>query len=162
MSSDVEATTEVTQEEQGGGMVPKTRLDEVIAQRNAYEAKLQQLQEQYEQDLTTFKTQVDELAPFKEQATASRLEAMRMRVAAEQGLPVALAERLKGNDLDELLADAQAIKSILPTPAPATGNPPPAPRAPTGPAVTSAQLQDASWVRQNPDKVQAYYNSLTQ
>jgi vacuolar-type H+-ATPase subunit I/STV1 len=57
------------------------------------------------------KKQADELA-----ATNAKLQAdiLRRDVIAETGLPAAFAERLKGSNKDELLADAQELLKILP------------------------------------------------
>lgn len=157
-------TTETPPDGDNGNMIPKSRLDEVIAQRNTYEQKLSELQKQYEESLATFKTQIDELSPFKERATQAEqaaaeaaLRAMRLEVAAEMALPLALAERLKGDDREAIMADAEKIKALIPAPSPALGNPPPGPRTGPAPAVTQAQLSDPDWVRKNKDKVRAHY-----
>lgn len=57
-----------------------------------------------------------ELAEIKAQAEAERLNAMRLRIGAEAGLPTALVERLKGANEAELRADAEALKAVIPTP----------------------------------------------
>ena len=47
---------------------------------------------------------------------AQELATLRQRVAAEKGLPPALAERLQGTTAEELAADAEALLSALPRP----------------------------------------------
>lgn len=157
-------TTDTPTDDNGGNMIPKARLDEVIAQRNTYEQELAKLQKQYEESLVTFKAQIDELQPYKEktaeaeaQAQAAALRALRLEVTAEMGLPLALAERLKGDDREAIMADAEKIKALLPTPSAPLGTPPPGTRTGPPPAVTQAQLNDPEWVRKNKDKVRAHF-----
>lgn len=61
-----------------------------------------------------------DLAARDAQAKKAELTAMRLRVAGETGLPVALAERLAGEDEDSIRADAAKLAEVLP-PAPTTG-----------------------------------------
>ena len=49
---------------------------------------------------------------------------LRLRVGYELGLPLAIAERLKGSTREEMLADAEAlVELVAPTKAPATRRP---------------------------------------
>lgn len=63
---------------------------------------------------------VSDLAARDAQAKKAELAALRLRVAGETGLPVALAERLAGEDEDSIRADAAKLAEVLP-PAPTTG-----------------------------------------
>ena len=154
---------------QGGGQpasqpntVPQHRFDEVVGEKNAYKEQVQKLQAQLDETLTQFKAQIDELTPYKTKVedaqkalTAAEMRAVRLEVAAEAGIPLKLAERLSGDDREALVADAETLKGMI---KPATpGNPPPPPRTPAPAAPTPAQLNDAKWVRENAEKVQAYY-----
>jgi hypothetical protein len=108
----------------------KKRLAELEAQaktaedqRLADQQKWQELAEKRER----------ELAQVREQAKAAELTALRLRISTELGLPPALAERLKGETEDDLRADAEALKALLPAP---VQQQPPAPGArPTTSAV---------------------------
>jgi hypothetical protein len=62
-------------------------------------------------ELERFKKENAELQ--KQQETAS-LEALRLRVALEKGLPANLAARLQGSDYDELAADADSLSELIP------------------------------------------------
>lgn len=54
-----------------------------------------------------------ELAASRGEAEAAKAEALRYRVALEQGLPPDLARRLVGDDEEALVADAKALKGLL-------------------------------------------------
>lgn len=56
----------------------------------------------------------------REAARLADLERVRFRVAADAGLPVDLADRLRGDDEAELRADAEALRARL---RPGTGTP---------------------------------------
>lgn len=49
---------------------------------------------------------------------ATQAQALRTKVGLAAGLPAALIERLQGNTEEELNADAEALKAILPPPSP--------------------------------------------
>jgi len=55
-----------------------------------------------------------ELEEFKAEATKERLARLRIEVATAAQLPVELAARLQGTTAEELTADAQALKQLLP------------------------------------------------
>lgn len=102
-------------------MIPKSRLDEEIAKRKAYEVQLKELEilkadkaRREEAEMTEsqrLQKQAEELKAHNEKLQA---DIMRRDVIAETGLPVFLAERLKGSNKDELLADAQELLKQLP------------------------------------------------
>jgi hypothetical protein len=60
-------------------------------------------------------------------ATAAESALLRFQVAAELGVPAALAARLQGNDEAELREDAERLLALMPTPP--EGGPPKAPPA---------------------------------
>lgn len=73
----------------------------------------------------------------KREAEAAKAEALRFKIALAEGLPVDLAERLRGNDEDELREDAARLKAWVKTSAPAAdakkaalGQPPAQPVSP--------------------------------
>lgn len=55
-----------------------------------------------------------ELERYKVELSQSRLDVMKRQAAATTGLPPAFADRLKGETLEELEADAKAIYELLP------------------------------------------------
>jgi TolA-binding protein len=56
------------------------------------------------------------LNEYEQRAKAAEITAMRVKVGAELGLPAALAERLAGEDVESIKADAEAIVAALPKP----------------------------------------------
>lgn len=61
-------------------------------------------------------TDSDRIAALENQLRESNLKAMRLEIAAEVGLPKALAARLQGDDEEALRADAEALKALIPEP----------------------------------------------
>lgn len=77
------------------------------------------------------------LAQAEREAQAAKTEAMRLRIALAEGLPIDLAVRLQGDDEDAMREDAKALKALVKTTPPAAdakkganGTPPPAPADP--------------------------------
>lgn len=108
-------------------MIPKSRFDEVNnrlkaiegertkAQKEAEAAETARLAEQGEYKKLFEKQQADlQAAQAKAQEAAVKLN--QREAAAQTNLPAALAERLKGETLEEMVADAQAIMAALPKP----------------------------------------------
>jgi hypothetical protein len=56
---------------------------------------------------------VSDLQRAQSEAATAQLEAIRYRVALEQGLPVEIAMRLQGDTLDDLTKDAATLKALL-------------------------------------------------
>lgn len=54
-----------------------------------------------------------EIATANKQAESERLNALRLRVGQEIGLPTVLSARLQGADETELKADAEAVKAVM-------------------------------------------------
>lgn len=73
----------------------------------------------------------DDLRAAQDLAAANAAKALRYEVAAEAGIPLALAARLTGNTREEIAADAENLKTLIPagatpprTPAPDPGQGP--------------------------------------
>jgi len=73
----------------------------------------------------------DDLKAAQEAAAANAAKALRYEVAAEAGIPLALAARLTGSTREEIAADAETFKTLIPagatpprTPAPDPGQGP--------------------------------------
>lgn len=64
-------------------------------------------------------TKEQALAEAQRQAQEAANEALRYKVALAEGLPVELAERLRGADEDQLREDAKTLKAMVKTASPA-------------------------------------------
>ena len=93
------------------------RKSDEAAKRAAADAEAKVLAEQgkYKE---LFERQQAELDATRAQAKALELAALKRDVAAEVGLPPALAARLQGDDAEALKADAAALLAAMPKPAP--------------------------------------------
>lgn len=91
------------------------RTAEEQAKKAAAEAEAKALAEQgrYKE---LFEKQQAELDAERQRAKALELAALKRDIAAEVGLPAALAARLQGEDAEALKADAQALIAAMPKP----------------------------------------------
>lgn len=124
--------TEGTQGSGSVSQIPYSRFSEVVGQKNTLEtqlkeatARLQALEEQkllQEKDWQALaEKRQQEAAEALRVAETSKLELLRYQVGAAQGVPAPLIERLRGNTVEELTADAKTILTLIPKPqAPAT------------------------------------------
>lgn len=87
------------------GPVPYARFQEVVHERNRIKERVEQLEQQQRE----YESLARELAQERTQAT-------RQRIASELGLPVAFADRLRGESEADIRADAQALADSLPAP----------------------------------------------
>jgi len=67
----------------------------------------------------------ERLDSYERQIAEERMARWRAEVAAEKGLPPALAARLQGATREDLAADADALLALIPTPGPRTPAPDP-------------------------------------
>ncbi len=154
-------------------MVPHTRFNEVNEARKTAEAKATALAKELEalkgtqaQQAQTLEEKLATLtADFETQKAAlaaERRQTARLHVAQSTGLPAFLMPLLEGEDAESMTASAQTLMGQLAdftkatTPPREAGITPRGNGAPTA-AVTPAQLRDAQWVRENPDKVRAHF-----
>lgn len=135
-------------------MIPKARLDEVIAQRDEARnqvatlgARVKELEPLETQVANLTKQSADEKAAAEAATAAANLRAEKVLAAVNAGLPVTMAERLQGANADELATDAQRLAPLFKPDTP--GVPPPPPPAPPGPAITAEQMADPKWIREN-------------
>lgn len=83
--------------------------------RAAAEKALADLTKQIEDSKKTAEQKTaDDLAAAQRDAADASLRALRYEVAAEKGLDLKLAGRLNGSTKDELAADAEALKTLIP------------------------------------------------
>lgn len=114
-------------------------------QKEAEEKKL--TEQQQWQELA--QKRADEIAEMKAQLEAERQGRLRLEVATEYGLPPVLAARLQGKTKEELAADAEQLKALVPPAAPVTPAPEekPVPKAntttqvPGGPTAVDREAQ---------------------
>ena len=122
--------------------VPYDRFAQVVTERNAARDERQKLADRLDaleradlvkqEDYKTLAEKAQEAeATAKANAVASSRELLRVRVGAQIGLPVALAERLQGNTFEEMLEDAKRLQELLPSTQP--------PAAPTDAGQPSTQ-----------------------
>lgn len=109
------------------GPVPYERFKEVNEKAQALEARLaeiEQAQKAAEEKTLAEQEKWRELAEKRAAELAQeRTARLRMEVAAEAGLPAALAGRLRGDDREALVADAKALAELVKPVAP-NGVPP--------------------------------------
>lgn len=140
-------------------MIPKARLDEVIAQRDearnqvgTLTARVAEL-EPFETQVGTLTKQIaDEKTAGEAALAAAQIKAEKIVAAVNAGLPVAMADRLQGATADELATDAQRLAPMFKPQTP--GVPPPPPPGPPGPSITAEQMTDPAWIRENQDAIQ--------
>lgn len=113
--------------------------------RRTAEAEAAALRKQIEDATKTAEQKAaDDLRAAQAEAATNAAKALRYEVAAEAGLPLALAARLTGSTRDELAADAETLKTLIP----AGATPPrtPAPDPSQGPRpVDPAAAEDAEF-----------------
>lgn len=91
----------------------KAQKDAAKAQADA-EAKVLAEQGKYKE---LFEKQQADLQTAQAEAKSASLKILQRDAAAQTSLPAPLAERLKGETLEELVADAKSILAALPKPA---------------------------------------------
>ncbi|TXH58130.1 MAG: DUF4355 domain-containing protein [Desulfurellales bacterium] len=96
---------------------------EAASKRKLLETIEAERKAQAEAELSEMDKLRKELAETKQRATALELSQRKAAIAAEAGLPPALANRLQGETDEEMRADAEAILALIPQ-ATATKQPP--------------------------------------
>lgn len=81
------------------------------------EARLKKLDEEKLSDQEKATRRAEEA---EQRANAAESRALRLEVVTESGLPAAMAGRLQGSTKEELLADAETLRSLMGPPATAT------------------------------------------
>lgn len=122
----------------------KKALDAERTARQKAENDLAALRKEVEDSKKTAEQKAaDDLKAAQAEAAANAAKALSYEVAAETDLPLALAPRLRGTTREELLADAEALKALMPTAdaTPAT-TPRPAPDPGQGPRPQTQKTQE--------------------
>lgn len=110
----------------GKSAIDKERAAARAAEKRAKaaEAELQKLKDK---DLSDQDRKDREAKDALTRAEAAEARALRLEVAADKGLDLKLAGRLQGSTREELEADADTLRALLPAATPATGDAPKAP-----------------------------------
>jgi len=88
-------------------------LEELAAARQELQQRKQAEMSEVEKLQQQIKDMEAKQQQYQQQAEVERLNALRLRVGQELGLPPVLSARLQGADETELKADAEAVKSVL-------------------------------------------------
>ncbi len=94
-------------------------------------------------NLTAEQKTAADLKDAREAAAANAAKALRYEVAAEAGIPLALAARLTGTTREEIAADAETLKTLIPAGATPPRTPAPDPSQGPRPAATGDAEFDA-------------------
>ena len=100
-----------------GNMIPKERFDEVNNKLKEVEGQLSDLVKQNKDRETKELEKREEWKTLAEKRAqeieATKIENLRLRVAHEKGIPAAMVDRLKGETLEDIQADAEALIPLL-------------------------------------------------
>lgn len=146
------------------GPVPYDRFQQVIKERNELEGRLKKLEEEQQkaqqkqlEEQNNFKglfeKEQQEHAKTKSMYEQERLTHLRVRVAVAKGLPLDVADRLKGSTQEELEADADGLAALLKgAHKGGKGVPPPPGGGEGGSGLDPASMSPAE-IRQNAEKL---------
>lgn len=85
----------------------------------------------------------EQLAELQRTAAENAAKALRYEAAAKAGLPLSAAGRLQGNNLEELVADAESFKALIGSATADTKTPPPDPSQGKSGTARPTTLHDA-------------------
>lgn len=97
------------------------RERDAASEARAAAAAAQERVAQLEQEQAEASTAAEQAA---KDAAAAQLEAAQVRTAAKAGIPIELADRLRGGTAEELLADAETLKQSFAAQVARQGSPP--------------------------------------
>lgn len=113
------------QQPPAGQVIPYDRFQEVVAERN----KLQQQIKALQGETSKVQTLEQQLQQLQADLSKERQTALRQKAAAAHNLPLDLVDRLRGENEEDLLKDAEALAKLIPAPqapqAPASRGVPP-------------------------------------
>lgn len=139
------------------GPVPYTRFKEINDGYKALKAQLEQLaaeRKKEDEDKLAEQQKWQELAQRREaELKSERLERLRLQAALAKGLPAELSSRLQGESEQDLLTDAEKLAQMLAQQVPPPPGVPPRHGATPPTSITSQQLRDPKWVRENQTKI---------
>lgn len=85
-------------------------IKELTGERDSYKTKLEEQEENYK---TKLEEQANKLSGLQSEADGYKLANLKTKVALDSGLPYQMAERLKGDDVESLTKDAEAMAEII-------------------------------------------------
>jgi len=154
-----DSSNEAAEQPQGGdeaGTIPRSRLNAVIAERDAARDRLAAIEAEQrtrEEAALAENQQYRELAErrgaeieaLQAQIAEAALNNTRLQIGRELNLPPALVARLQGSNADELRADGEALLAAIPASVP--GVPPVTSGKPVGPvdftSMTAEEIRHA-------------------
>ena len=107
----------------------RQQLKEANAESAARRKKLEAFEKQEADRQKAQLSEVERLTLEANQAKAALIDARKIAIAAKHGLPDMLADRLKGDTIEDLEADAVALMKTIPQPKPAAAHNPTNPGA---------------------------------
>lgn len=117
-AKDPKRALEIVKELRDENAKTRTSARELEKRLEAIEKARQQADEQKLVEQNEWKTiaekRAEELAKLQETLQKSQVQALRAQIAAELGLPAALAARLQGATEEELRADGEQLKAAIP------------------------------------------------
>lgn len=116
---------------------------------SAAERELRAMQAQFS-DATSRLTAADtQIADFNAKLAAAEAARLRYEVAYDKGIPKELIDRLRGDDIESLSADADSLKGLLAPITPTSTTPRPDPsQGPRSPAATGPKAAFEQWARE--------------
>ncbi len=123
--------------------MPYDRFQIVVVERNKYKADLEALSAQS-------KTNAEALSRAQQDLEAAKQAEARLRVAVNKGIPPELADRLQGQDEQELAADADRL---LPLIRPVSPGVPPPPTPGSRPAAMDLSKLSPAEIRKRHDEL---------
>jgi hypothetical protein len=87
--------------------------DRVSELEDAGKSELDRAVSQYKRATDELAKATDRIAALEGEAAARELETLKVKIAADEGLPASVAKRLQGKDARELRADAKSLRDEL-------------------------------------------------
>ena len=87
--------------------------DDVAALKADFEKKIKESEDAHKKDKETFDAREKELLELKSRAEGAEKKLLKGKIAIEKGIPYELADRLVGDNEDEITKDAETVASYL-------------------------------------------------
>lgn len=150
MSDETQEIQETQDEQRPPAAIENGELVALSAQLSEKEALLAALSAQLSEKDKLLADVSSKLTPLMEQTRALEVQATRLRVAYKTGLPLDVADRLRGDDEKAIEADAKVLLQFM---VKQQGGVPNAPGTGAGITITPEQLNDAQFVRKNAQSI---------
>lgn len=87
--------------------------EDVASIKADFEKKIKESEDAHKKDKETFEARANELAELKSRAEGAEKKLLKGKIAIEKGIPYELADRLVGDNEDEITKDAETVASYL-------------------------------------------------